>query len=53
MALYFYKFREKIYCHENIIVNIQTSLTFCGNSNHCLLAFRENLNAILRLFAKI
>ena len=26
-------------------MNIQTSLTFCGNSDHCLLAFCENLNA--------
>ena len=45
VVLYFREFREKIYCHENIIVNTRTLLTFCGNSDHCLLAFRENLNA--------
>ena len=43
-ALYFCEFRKKIYCLENIIVNIRASLTFCGNLDHCLLAFRENLN---------
>ena len=43
-ALKFRGFCKKIYCHENIIVNIQTSLTFCGNSDRCLLAFHENLN---------
>ena len=30
-------------------MNIQTSLTFCGSSDHCLLAFCENLNANILL----
>ena len=41
----FSQISREIYSCENIIVNIHTSLTFCGNSDHCLLAFHENLNA--------